>query len=185
MNMKTKTTSSSGRAPPKAGARWPIALGCLLVASVALYFTFFRESDESAIKRVLSQFATLVSVKDGETIISRTVKMRSKMKDVVTDGVSTHVTEMNDHGWDVTGREKLEDNAVKVVLLYANADCVFVTKKIEIDPAATFAKVDATALVTANRGGERKVDKRDVHFLLRKDGGWKIDSIDVAPIASD
>lgn len=162
--------------------KWPIALGCFLVAAVALYFTFFRESDESAIKRVLSDFATIVSVKDGETIISRTVKMRSKMKDVVTDGVSAHVSELN---VDVTGREKLEDNAVKVVLLYANADCAFVTKKIEIDPAATFAKVDATALVTANRGGERKVDKREVHFLLRKDGGWKIDSIDVAPITND
>jgi len=144
--------------------------------------TFFRESDENAIKRVLSQFATIVSVKDGENVISRTVKMRSKMNDVVTDGVSAHIAEMN---VDVTGREKLEDTAVKVVLLYANADCAFVTKKIEIDPGATIAKVDATALVTANRGGERKVDKRDVHFLLRKDGDWKIDSIDVAPITTD
>ena len=164
---------------------WPIAIGCALVAAVTLYFTFFRESDENAIKRVLSQFATIVSVKDGENVISRTGKMRSKMKDVVTDGVSVNVAEMNDHGWDVRGREKLEDSAVKVVLLYSNADCAIVMRKIEIDPAATFAKVDATALVTANRGGERKVDKRDVHFLLRKDGDWKIDSIVVAPISSD
>ncbi|MBX3232751.1 MAG: hypothetical protein KIT84_43520 [Labilithrix sp.] len=162
--------------------RWPIALGCLVVAAVALYFTFFRESDENAIKRVLAQFATIVSVKDGDTIISRTARMRSKMQDVVTDGVSAHVAELN---VDVRGREKLEEDAIKVGLVYASADCTFVTKKIEIDPAATFAKVDATALVTANRGGERKVDKREVHFLLRKDGGWKIDSIDVAPVSAD
>lgn len=149
---------------------------------VALYFTFFRESDENAIKRVLSEFATIVSVKNGDTIISRTVRMRSKMKDVVTDDVTAHVAEMN---VDVRGREKLEDDAVKVGLVYASADCAFVVRKLEVDPAGTLAKVDATALVTANRGGERKVDKRDVHFLLRKDGGWKIDSIDVAPVVSD
>jgi hypothetical protein len=42
--------------------------------------------------------------------------------------------------------------------------------------------VDGVALVTAIRGGERKVDKRDVHFLLRKDGAWKVSTIDVASV---
>jgi hypothetical protein len=30
------------------------------------------------------------------------------------------------------------------------------------------------------RGGERRVDKRAVHFLLRQDGGWRIMAVDVA-----
>jgi len=162
--------------------RWPVALGCLAVAMVALYFTFFRESDENAIKRVIAQLATIVSVKNGDTILSRTARMRGKMKDVVTDDVTAHIDEMN---VDVRGREKLEDAAVKVGLVYASADCAFVVRKLEIDPAGTLAKVDAVALVTANRGGERKVDKRDVHFLLRKDGSWKVASIDVATVSGD
>lgn len=160
----------------------PILIGCLAVGLVALYFTFFRESDENAIKRVLGELATIVSVKDGETLFSRTARVRSKMHDVVTDGVSAHVAELS---VDVRGREKLEEDAIKAGLVFTSADCTFVTKKIEIDPAATLAKVDATALVTAVRGGERKVDRRDVHFLLRKEGGWKVDSVDVAPVTSD
>jgi hypothetical protein len=60
-----------------------------------------------------------------------------------------------------------------------------VNTKIEIDPAATFAKVDTTAVVTAVRGGDREADKRDVHVLLRKDGGWKIDTLTVTPSRDD
>jgi len=46
-------------------------------------------------------------------------------------------------------------------------------------------KVDALAVVTGERGGERRVDKRPVHFLLRKDGDWRITTIDVAPARAD
>jgi hypothetical protein len=35
------------------------------------------------------------------------------------------------------------------------------------------------------RGGERKIDKRPVHFLLRNDSGWKITTIDVATSRAD
>jgi hypothetical protein len=47
------------------------------------------------------------------------------------------------------------------------------------------AQVDAIARVTASRGGERKVDKRSVHFLVRKDGDWNVSTIDVAAPKDD
>jgi hypothetical protein len=104
------------------------------------------------------------------------------MQEVVRDDVQVTVEELN---IDVRGREKLEDDAAKAGLAYSDAECTFIGTKIEIDPAKTFAKVDATALVTAKSGGERKVDKRDVHFLLRNDGGWKIDTLRVSRTRDD
>lgn len=163
--------------------KWTIAALCALVGGVVIFLTFFHASDEDEIHKVLSDFASIVSVKPGENILGRTAKMRSRMKDVVRDDVAVRVEELH---IDVRGRTRLEDEAAKAGLLYNDAECTFVSTKIEIDPAKTFAKVDTTALVTANRGGERKIDKRPVHVLLRKDGGWRIDTMDVSqPSSSD
>jgi hypothetical protein len=157
--------------------RWVI-LGCALVASIALYFTFFGSSDEDRIKKTLSDLGTIVAVKEGDTLLSRMARLRSRMKEVVDDDVRVNVSELH---LDVVGRHKLEEDAAKAGLVFQNADCAFTNLSIKIDPERTLATVDGVALVTANRGGERKVDKRDVHFLLRRNGDWKITTIDVAP----
>jgi len=161
--------------------KWIISAGCAVVAAIAAYF-FTLPSDEDQIKKCLSTFASIVSVKENDTIISRTARMRSRMQEVVRDDVQVTVEELS---IDVRGREKLEDDAAKAGLAYSDAECTFIGTKIEIDPAKTFAKVDATAVVTAKSGGERKVDKRDVHFLLRKDDGWKIDTLRVNRTRAD
>ena len=159
-------------------SKWAIAAACALVGAIAVYLTLFAASDEDKIKKVLSDFASIVSVKPGENILGRTAKMRSRMKDVVRDDVAVRVEELH---IDVRSREKLEEEAAKAGLLYNDAECTFVNTRIEIDPAQSFAKVDTTALVTAKLGnGERKIDKRPVHVLLRKDGGWLIDTMDVS-----
>lgn len=157
--------------------KWAAVLACAVVASVALYLTFFRASEEDKIRKVLTELAKIVAVKDGDTIISRTGRLRSRLKEVVEDDVYVNVAEMN---LDVRGRAKLEDDAAKAGLMFQTADCEFTNLSIKVDPGGVVATVDALALVTAHRGGERQVDKRDVHFLLRKDGDWKISTIDVA-----
>lgn len=162
--------------------KWPIALACAVVAAVAVYLTIFRASDEDKIRKVISTFASIVSVKENDNVIARTARMRSRMQEVVRDDVAVRVEELH---IDVRGRQKLEDDAAKAGLLYSDAECTFIDAKVEIDPAATFAKVDATALVTAKAGGERTLHKRHVHFLLRKDGDWKIDTLDVEPSAGE
>jgi len=154
-----------------------VALGCAVVALIVLGFTFFRSSDEENVKATLVLFGKIVMVKDGDTLISRTARLRSRMKEVVDDDVRVNVSELN---IDVRGRAKLEEDAAKAGLVYAKADVDFASVTVKIDPQVTMATVDAVALVTATRGGERQVDKRDVHFLLRKDGDWKITTIDVA-----
>ncbi len=162
--------------------KWAVVAGCVLVASVALWLTFFRASDEDRIRKTIGELAQIVSVKDGDTLLSRMARLRSRLKDVVEDDVRVNVDEMN---IDVRGRQKLEEDAARAGLMFQSADCAFTNVTTKVDPGGVIATVDATALVTANRAGERKVDKRDVHFLLRKDGDWKISTIDVAPPKQD
>jgi hypothetical protein len=142
----------------------------------------FRASDEDKVRRTLDDLATIVAVKDGDTLLSRLGRLRSRMKDVVEDDVRVNVAELN---IDVSGRKKLEEDAAKAGLMFQSADCAFTNLTIRVDPGGTIATVDGLALVTANRGGERKVDKRDVHFLLRKDGAWKVSTIDVATVRQE
>ncbi|MBX3219470.1 MAG: hypothetical protein KF795_03055 [Labilithrix sp.] len=162
--------------------RWMVALACAAVAAVALWVTFFRASEEDRIKQTLAELATIVAVKDGDTLLSRMGRLRSRMKEVVDDDVRVHVAELN---MDLRGRHKFEEDATKAGLVFQSADCTFANLSIKVDPDGTVATADGIALVTAVRGGERKVDKRDVHFLLRKDGSWKISTIDVAVPAAD
>jgi hypothetical protein len=162
--------------------KWAVVVGCLFVGSIALWLTFFRASEEDRIRKVISELAKIVLVKDGDTILSRTARLRSRMKDVVDDDVRVNVAEL---GLDVRGRSKLEEDAAKAGLVFQSADCEFSSLSIKVDPVGSVATVDAVALVTANRGGERKVDKRDVHFLLHKDGEWKITTIDVAVLRKE
>jgi ketosteroid isomerase-like protein len=162
--------------------RAAVALGCASVAAVALWLTFFRASDEDRIRRAISELAKIVMVKDGDTILSRMARMRTRMKEIVDDDVRVNVAEL---GMDIRGRHTFEEDAAKAGLMFQSADCEFTNLGIKVDPAGTVATVDALALVTAKRGGERKIDKRDVHFLLRKDGDWKITTLDVATLRKD
>ena len=162
--------------------KWGVVLGCLIVASVALWLTFFRASEEDQIKKTLGELTKIVAVKEGDTLLSRMARLRSRTKEVVDDDVRVNVAELN---MDVRGRHKFEEDAAKAGLMFQSADCELVNVSIKVDPGGTVAQADAVALVTAIRGGERKVDKRDVHFLLHKDGDWKISTIDVAALKRD
>ena len=157
--------------------KWGVVLGCVIVASVALWLTFFRASEEDKIKKTLGELTKIVAVKEGDTLLSRMARLRSRTKEIVDDDVRVNVAELN---MDVRVRHKFEEDAAKAGLMFQSADCELMSMSIKVDPAGTVAQADAVALVTAIRGGERRVDKRDVHFLLHKDGDWKISTIDVA-----
>jgi len=155
--------------------KWGVAGACAAVAAVVLYFTFFRASDEERIREVLTRFAKAVSVKQGDTVLSRGGRLKSELGEIVDSDVRVDVAEL---GIGVTGRPKLVEDATKAGLMYAEASAEMTGVTIQIDDAKTTAKADATAVVTATSGGDHKVDKRDVHFLLRKDGSWRITTID-------
>ena len=149
----------------------------VLVAALLAWF-LSRPSEEQRVRATLERFVKVVAVKDGDNIIARTGRIRSGMKEIVDDLVHVEVPDLSLR---VTGREALADGATKAGLVYSSADAELVGLEIKIDEPATTAKVDGTVLVAGVRGGERRIDKRRVHFLLRKDGDWRITTIDVAP----
>jgi hypothetical protein len=162
--------------------RWAIVAACAGIAAVALWLTVFRPSEEDRIRQVLQRFAKAVAVKQDDNIIARMGRIKSELKETVADDVYVDVVDLNIR---VANRQSLAENAAKAGLVFTSADCELTGMTIKVDDAATTAKVDALALVTGERGGERKVDKRPVHFLLRKDGTWKITTIDVATSRAD
>ncbi|AKU99674.1 hypothetical protein AKJ09_06338 [Labilithrix luteola] len=159
-----------------------IGAGCALVAVVVLWFTLFRPSEEARIQKTLDRLAKAVSVKADDNVIARAGRLRSELKEIATDDVSVDVREIS---LDVTGRDKVVDGATKAQMVFNSAAVELTSMTIKVDDAKTMAKADGVAIVTGDRGGERKVDRRDVHFLLRNDDGWRVTSIDVRSASSD
>jgi hypothetical protein len=162
--------------------KWAVAGACAVVAAIVVYFTIFRASDEDRIRQTLTRLAKAASVKEDDNPLSRTGRIKSEFKEIVTDVVSVDIAEVNIR---VTGRPELVEKAVMLGGVYSPATIDFSSMTIKIDEASSSAKVDAVAVLTGTRGGEKHVDKRDVHFLLHKDGSWKITTIDVLPPRSD
>lgn len=158
--------------------KWTVAAGCVLVAAVALWLTVFSASDEDRIKKQLVRVARTVDVKQDENPLARLGRIQSELRDVVDDDVAVDVREL---GLRITGRKKLAENAAQIAAVHSSASAELTSVTVKIDPSGTSAKADARAVVTGVRGGEHRSDTRDVHFLLRKDGGWRITSIDVLP----
>lgn len=151
---------------------------CAAVALVAIGVTIFWPSDEARVRKVLDRFATVVSFKSDSNPLLRAGKLRSETKELVTDDVHVVVADTNVH---VATRDQLVEAALASAAYFADAATVsFTGLTVKIDPAATTAIVDGTAVVTGDRGGEHQVDRRPIHFLLRNGDGWRISTIDVA-----
>ncbi len=146
-----------------------------LASSVTFLVT--RPSEEQRVVATLRRLVTIVSVKDGDTLFSRAGRIRSGAKEIVDDGIRVDVPDLNVR---VTGREPFVDGATKAGLVYQSASAEIVSVDVLLDEAKTTAKADAVVVVTGLHGGDRRLDKRRVHFLLRKDGDWKVTTIDVA-----
>lgn len=157
--------------------KWVIVAACAALAVIVLGVTVFRPSEEDRIRKVLTRFTAAIAVKPDDNPLARMGRIKSTLKETTTDDVFTTVPDFNVR---IADRASLAENAGKIGMVYQTADCELTGMTIKVDESATTAKVDALAVVTATSGGERKTDKRGVHFLLRKDGDWKITSIDVA-----
>jgi hypothetical protein len=157
--------------------RWMVAAACAVVAVIVLWLTLFRASEEEKVKKTLNRLVKTVMVKEGDNIISRTARLKSELAEIVSDDVRIDVPDLHIA---TTGRREVVEKAAQAGVMFSSADCELTNAKVQIDEGATTAKVDAIAVFTGVRGGERRVDKRDVHFLLRKDDGhWRVTTIDV------
>jgi hypothetical protein len=159
-----------------------IIAGCAVAAVVVLGVSLFRPSEEDRVREVLGRFVKAVAIRRDDNPVARAGRVKSELKETVADDVYVDVA---DFGVRVATRADLGQKAIQAPAVFTSADCELTGLTIKIDESKTSAKVDALALVTGERGGERKVDKRPVHFLLRKDGAWKITTIDVGTPSAD
>jgi hypothetical protein len=153
-----------------------VAAACAVVGAIVLWLTLFRASEEDQIKKTLGRLVKTVMVKEGDNIISRTARLKSELAEIVDDDVRIDIPDLR---ISTTGRRDVVEKAAQAGVMFSSADCELTNQKIQIDEGATTAKVDALAIFTGVRGGERRVDRREVHFLLRKDGHWRVTTIDV------
>lgn len=157
--------------------KWGVIAGTAVVALVVLYVTLFRKSDEDRIREVLDRFTRAVAIKSDDNPLSRMARVKSELAETTTDDVFVVVPDL---GVRVAQRAALVERATQASALYQSASCELVSMNVKLEENAATATVDATAIVTGSRGGERRVDRRPVHFLLRKDDVWRIATIDVA-----
>ena len=151
---------------------WLIAAACGIVALTIVSALVLRGSDEDRIRAVLVRFAKAVRVKPNDTLFSRNARLKSELKDLVDDDVRVDIDEI---GIGVVGRPKLVEDVTKVGVMYGEASCDLDDITIRLDESKTTAKVDALAIVKT----QDKSEKRDVHMLLRKDGAWRITTLEV------
>jgi hypothetical protein len=156
--------------------RWMVAAACAVVGAAVLWLTLFRASEEDKIKQTLNRLVKTVMVKEGDNIISRTARLKSELAEIVDDDVRIDVPDLHIRA---TGRKEVVEKAAQAGVVFSSADCELTNTRIQIDEGATTAKADAVAVFTGVRGGERRIDRRDVHFLLRKDSTWRVTTIDV------
>lgn len=156
--------------------KWTVAGACALIAAVVIWATVFRASEEDRIKETLGRLVKAVIVKEGDNIITRTARIKSELKEVVDDDVRVDVPDLHVSS---TGRAAVVEKSAQAGVVFSSADCELTNMRIQIDEGTTTAKVDALATFTGVRGGERRIDRRDVHFLLRKGGQWRVTTIDV------
>lgn len=162
--------------------KWAIVCACAVVAVLVLGFTLLRPSEEERIRKVIDRLAVAVSVKPNDNVLIRMGRIKSELKETVTEDVHVDVPDLNIR---VSNRAQLAERATQAGLVFQSAQCTFVGMTIKVEDEAQVAKADALAVVTGERGGARRVDKRSVHFLLRKDGDWRVTTIDVAPATAE
>jgi hypothetical protein len=159
-------------------ARRNVLIGAAIVVVASVLWTLLaRPSEEERVKQTLARFAKVVAIKANDNVLARAGRLRAGCKELLDDMVRVDVEGLALH---VSSREAFVDGATKAGLVWTSADAEVAAAEVRIDEAVTTAKVDATVVVTGVRGGERRIDRRRVHFLLRKDGVWKISTIDVA-----
>lgn len=159
-------------------SRRHVWIACVMAIAVLLGVFLLRPGDEDQIRKTLDRFLHALTIKDQDNVVARVGRLRSELREAASDDIAVTVPDLNVQ---LVGRPALVERATAAQSLYQSASAEFTRLTIKIDDARKSARVDGVVVVTGVRGGQRKIDTRDVHLLLRNDGGWRITSLDVMP----
>lgn len=155
--------------------KWGVVAGCVLVGALALYLTLFRTSDEDRVRAVLQRFTAACAIKADDNALARAGRLRSTFAETTTADVRVDVDEPR---LALAGRDALVEAGTRAPAVYGQASIELGAVRVRVDEGKVMATADALALL---RGPDRS-EKREVHFLLRNDGGWRIATVAVAGV---
>jgi hypothetical protein len=153
-------------------SRWAVVL---VVASLALLaYVVFGGSDEDKILLRVKELAAAVETRSDESILFRTARINRVFKDTLDPDITFRAPEL-------PSKSGVRDLA----LLAAEAGQTFGAVRLsvgatDIHVAGDLAHAVSEITLTSERGNELHGDRRSVRFELRRAGGWRVRSIDVA-----
>jgi hypothetical protein len=159
--------------------KWILVAAAAVGLAAAVYFAFFRPSDEDRIKSQLSKLSEAVEVKEGGgNPVFRKAHLDDAFEKIFDEDVRVSIPDLSTMK---SGRAGLVALALQASVWARSASVEFSRVEIKLDDARASAKVGATATVRAVRGGGRNErDERAVDFRFAKiDGLWKITSVTV------
>jgi hypothetical protein len=160
-----------------------LAIAAVLLGLAGLaYALFARPSEEERIRSVLDRLARAVSVEPAETnALLRAARLRKELGELLTDDVDVSIPELSAS---TRGRESVTAIAARAGSLYGSAEISLSAVDVKLDANETRASVRSIATLSAIQGNEAQRDRRVVRFgLVKQDGGWRVDSVAVAPRA--
>ncbi|MEO7095839.1 MAG: nuclear transport factor 2 family protein [Polyangiales bacterium] len=157
----------------------------VVIASLAIYLLFFRDSPEERMSAQLVRLAHAVEVEPAqqENPIARLGRVRGEFKEIFVEDVSIVIPELTSL---TRGRLALADVAAQAPAAYASASIDFASVRITLDASKKSADVTAIATVTGARIGSQPTrDVRRIAFRFDDvDGAWRIARLQVSPVAS-
>ena len=141
-------------------------------------YVLLRSSDEQRVLAAFARSVQTVSVKEGDTPLSRLARINDTFKETLGENATVRVAEL---GVAASGRKRAAEAAAHAGTVYQSAQADIVRVDTRIDDAKQNAKLTATVVVTGSVGGNRRVDTREVNVLLHKGDGWRITSLEVLP----
>src|SRR5690349_796123 len=95
--------------------KWTVATACALLASIVMWATFFRASEEDHIRQTLTRLTKAVMVKEGDNLLTRTARIKSELSVVVDDDVRVDVPDVHVSS---TGRAAVVEKSAQLGLVY-------------------------------------------------------------------
>jgi hypothetical protein len=153
---------------------WLVVAGSLGV----LGWLFFGESDEAKILARLEELASAVETKQDENMAFRALRLKPIFEEGFEPGALLRAPELQE----TSGVKALTAFAASVPRFYGELDVSIGETDVHVEPEANQARVTAGVTVTGRIGGELRRDKRVVRFtLVKRDGEWRVELVDVAP----
>src|SRR5450631_3970556 len=147
-----------------------LALGLLLVGYELL------PEDERQIAGMLSDLCAKLNQAHDESGLAQ---LQQALHGALLPNASVRVTEL---GIDVQGADEITARAREQ--LGRGLPLSFALNSLEVHRSGRLARVDVDLLVTIRGSGEQSRDLRHTHIRLAKAAAWRIEAVDIDPVAA-